>query len=262
MGLVALQAGVECVNWQPHHGICKPQNVWNRCFHEAKPGGQSEATRYMISVLMFPAGLAWLALCWLVSRAFAKKQHWDGPKVVSTMGSFLQLGYTSLSSIALAPMTCFQHPNGLKSLLKYPGVICGSAEHDFMLVISWLTLLVFVVGFAVLCIYGVWKESQQRKSFWRLQHVEKNGIHGPWPYGPCPCHFRPFWGSGVECSGKEGPGARDPLSGLPLPLRPQLVVWSATVASRALDQPTCGLCHWPSANPGLHINIFKLVIER
>eukprot|EP00438_Fugacium_kawagutii_P005970 Skav202221 [mRNA] locus=scaffold2694:30565:31975:+ [translate_table: standard] len=52
---------------------------------------------------------------------------------------------------------CYKHPNGLRSLLKYPGVICGSAEHSAMLVIGSIFLAIFVVGFVVICGYAVYK---------------------------------------------------------------------------------------------------------
>lgn len=117
--------------------------------------GQSEPVRYLLSALIFPLGVAWMALCYALSKLFPKKHHWEGPKVCSTMGAFLQLGFSTMSATALAPMMCYRHPNGLRSILKYPGVICGSAEHDAMLAIAWVLLLVFVFGFVALCITAV-----------------------------------------------------------------------------------------------------------
>jgi len=110
--------------------------------------------------LIFPLGVAWMALCYALSKLFPKKHHWEGPKVCSTMGAFLQLGFSTMSATALAPMMCYRHPNGLRSILKYPGVICGSAEHDAMLAIAWVLLLVFVFGFVALCITAVLMAAQ------------------------------------------------------------------------------------------------------
>ncbi|CAL1127286.1 unnamed protein product [Cladocopium goreaui] len=117
--------------------------------------GQSESTRYLLSALIFPSGVAWLALCFAVSKLFPKKHQWEGPKVCSTMGAFLQVGFSTMSATSLAPMMCYQHPNGQRSIMKYPGVICGSAEHDMMLVIAWILLVVFVFGFVALCAFAV-----------------------------------------------------------------------------------------------------------
>ena len=60
-----------------------------------------------------------------------------------------------MSATSLAPMMCYKHPNGLRSILKYPGVLCGSADHDMMLVMGWILLTVFVLGFVALCTYAV-----------------------------------------------------------------------------------------------------------
>lgn len=73
------------------------------------------------------------------------------------MGAFLQVGFSTMSTTALAPMMCYKHPNGLRSILKYPGVICGSGEHTTMLVTAWILLVVFVFGFVALCGYAVFK---------------------------------------------------------------------------------------------------------
>mmetsp|Transcript_86921 Transcript_86921/g.137868 ORF Transcript_86921/g.137868 Transcript_86921/m.137868 type:complete len:434 (-) Transcript_86921:101-1402(-) len=116
--------------------------------------GQSEPIRYLLSALIFPSGVAWLALCFAVSKLFPKKHQWEGPKVCSTMGAFLQVGFSTMSATSLAPMMCYQHPNGQRSIIKYPGVMCGSAEHDMMLVIAWILLVVFVLGFVALCAFA------------------------------------------------------------------------------------------------------------
>ena len=60
-----------------------------------------------------------------------------------------------MSATSLVPMMCYKHPNGLRSILKYPGVLCGSGDHDLMLVIGWILLTVFVLGFVALCSYAV-----------------------------------------------------------------------------------------------------------
>ena len=43
-----------------------------------------------------PSGVAWLALCWSIARVLPTKWRWDGSKVVSTMGAFLQVGFSLL----------------------------------------------------------------------------------------------------------------------------------------------------------------------
>ena len=104
-------------------------------------------------------------MCWGVSKLFPPRYRWSGSKVVSCMGAFLQVGFSTMSATSLAPMMCYKHPNGLRSILKYPGVLCGSADHDLMLVIGWILLTVFVLGFVALCTFAVKMDARLVK-FW------------------------------------------------------------------------------------------------
>ena len=119
--------------------------------------GTSAPIRYLLSALIFPIGVSWLALAYLVSRLLIPQDYaWEGPKVCSTVGAFLQLGFSTMSATSLAPMMCYKHPNGIRSLLKYPGVFCGSPDHAAMLVIGWLLLSVLVL-FVTFCTFAVIK---------------------------------------------------------------------------------------------------------
>ena len=129
--------------------------------------GQSEPIRYLLSALIFPVGVAWLSTCFAVSKLLPKKYHWNGSKVTSCIGAFLQVGFSTMSATSLAPMMCYKHPNGLRSILKYPGVLCGSADHDMMLVMGWILLTVFVLGFVSLCTFAVSMDA------WRQQKTEE-----------------------------------------------------------------------------------------
>ncbi len=132
-----------------------------------KNTGQSEPIRYLLSALIFPVGVAWLSTCFAVSKLFPQKYHWNGSKVTSCIGAFLQVGFSTMSTTSLAPMMCYKHPNGLRSILKYPGVLCGSADHDMMLVIGWILLTVFVLGFVALCTYAVSMDARRQQKLER-----------------------------------------------------------------------------------------------
>ena len=47
-----------------------------------------------------------------------------------------------MSSTALVPMVCYGHPNGQRSNIKNPNILCGSEQHTIMLICGYL-LLVF-----------------------------------------------------------------------------------------------------------------------
>jgi len=78
------------------------------------------------------------------------------------MGAFLQVSFSTMSATALSPMMCYKHPNGLRSILKYPGVLCGSSDHAAMLVVAWILLTVFVLGFPAACAFAVLKDAWLR----------------------------------------------------------------------------------------------------
>ncbi|CAL1140129.1 unnamed protein product [Cladocopium goreaui] len=117
--------------------------------------GSDTSLRYSAGALFFPLGLAWFVLNYGVSQ-LVPKYRWDISKVASCMGQFLQVGFSAMSATALIPLTCYTHPNKLKSLLKYPNVICGSDTHGAMLAVGLCLLILGVFGFLALCTYGAY----------------------------------------------------------------------------------------------------------
>lgn len=108
--------------------------------------GDNPVARYIGLVLFFPACLLWLQFCGLISKV-NPKWAWDTIKLRSTMGQFLQVAFSTMSSTALVPMICYKHPNGQRSNLKYPNVFCGSDEHTAMVIAGSLMLVLGVCGF-------------------------------------------------------------------------------------------------------------------
>eukprot|EP00439_Symbiodinium_sp_Y106_P077905 s1009_g16.t2 len=93
--------------------------------------------RYLSTVMLFPAVIVGILFCLAISKLLPKKWRWATSKTLNLMGQFLQMGYTTMSVTAMVPMTCYSHPNGLHSLLKFPEVFCGTEEHSVMLVPLW-----------------------------------------------------------------------------------------------------------------------------
>ena len=61
---------------------------------------------------------------------------------------------------------------------KYPDIICGSDDHTAMLVIGWLLLLIFVLGFVVLCSWAVRQASGLASSWGDFFVLVWKGSHG------------------------------------------------------------------------------------
>ncbi|CAK9004731.1 unnamed protein product [Durusdinium trenchii] len=115
--------------------------------------GAETSFRYVFSVMFFPTVVFWMFSNYLVSQLIPKRS-WDWTKVLSCVGQFLQVTFSTMSTIALAPLMCYTHPNGLQSILKYPNVICGESEHVVMLAGGVTLLVVGVLGFLTLCTYA------------------------------------------------------------------------------------------------------------
>jgi hypothetical protein len=116
--------------------------------------GNDAALRYTFFALFFPAGVLWLMFAFCVSKLLPEKHRWDAAKVCNTTGQLCQVGFSTMSTIALKPLMCFSHPNGVTSDLKSPSVTCGTAEHRTMAVIVVLLLVLGVLGFLSVCSYA------------------------------------------------------------------------------------------------------------
>ena len=92
--------------------------------------GPGPARSFLLRALFFPGAALWLLVCYVVSRLRSKA--WKMNKVCNTVGTLFAAGFGTMAAVAMQPFTCYQHPNGQSSLLKYPGVICGSAQHSRM----------------------------------------------------------------------------------------------------------------------------------
>eukprot|EP00434_Breviolum_minutum_P002792 symbB.v1.2.002453.t1/scaffold99.1/size346285/9 len=112
--------------------------------------GSNAVIRYITTVVFFPVGLVWLFSCGFISR-LKSNWRWDQVKLNSTMGQFLQVGFSTMSSTALVPLICYSHPNGQTSNLKNPNVFCGSEEHTLMVIGGVLLLTFGVCGFLSVC---------------------------------------------------------------------------------------------------------------
>eukprot|EP00913_Durusdinium_trenchii_P028976 g27169.t1 len=118
--------------------------------------GSEPLSSYTLEVLMFPSFAIFLLVAWGLSKVLGTRR-WEFSKTFNTIGVFLQTGFGTMGAVAMKPLTCYLHPNGLRSLLKYPSVICGEGDHSAMLVLGVVLLSIFVIGFYALCMLAAWK---------------------------------------------------------------------------------------------------------
>eukprot|EP00435_Cladocopium_sp_Y103_P006713 s622_g2.t1 len=114
--------------------------------------------RYTLTICAFPLLVLWIWLCFAMSKLLPFQQlRWVQSKTWNTLGSLLQMSYGPMSALALQPLMCYSHPNGLRSLLKQPSIFCGEEEHRAMLIAGSLLLVLFVFGFLAVCVVAAWR---------------------------------------------------------------------------------------------------------
>eukprot|EP00438_Fugacium_kawagutii_P034972 Skav206071 [mRNA] locus=scaffold3247:307319:320595:+ [translate_table: standard] len=113
--------------------------------------------RYVTTIFLFPAGLLWILVCHISSRlGRCSSSQWTWTRTTNLAGSFLQAGFCAMSALALQPFMCYAHPNGLRSLLKYPGIFCGTEKHFAMISFGISILGVIALIFLAVCGWGIW----------------------------------------------------------------------------------------------------------
>eukprot|EP00435_Cladocopium_sp_Y103_P007631 s54_g2.t1 len=115
--------------------------------------GTQTFSNYLFTVLLVPATQLWLVLCCTASSCLGKDWQWSWPRVSSTMGSLLLSAFSTTTMVALTPFMCYLHPNGSRSLLKYPEKLCE--EPGALDTTGLIMLTLYVAGFWVVCAYGV-----------------------------------------------------------------------------------------------------------
>lgn len=125
--------------------------------------------KYLTSASSFVGVVLSLALFFLLSRAFPKHKKfpapWEFSMTINAAGACFQMGFITMASIAMTPLMCYTHPNGLSSVILYPNVFCWeSAGHTHMLMLALMVAGV-MCAFIVVVVHAALRApsmSQQR----------------------------------------------------------------------------------------------------
>lgn len=108
---------------------------------------RAPSLRYALSVCIFPVILVLLTVSGVASQFHPRPGlRWVRAKTLNTMGQFMQLSFTTLVNVAVAPLMCYSHPNGTSSIRRYRGVLCWESEH-VPFIISGCLLLLLALSF-------------------------------------------------------------------------------------------------------------------
>jgi hypothetical protein len=106
-------------------------------------------------VLMFPSRLVPVRLLPKFLREnerMADLTPWKPRFVLNAMGSYNQMVFITLSTISMIPFTCFPHPNGQASVLRYQGILCNSDQQRAMGGVG-IFLMLFITTFYSVIVY-------------------------------------------------------------------------------------------------------------
>jgi basic membrane protein A len=99
----------------------------------------------------------------------AKPPKWDWDTVCNTLGRTFQVFHVAILKQVTTVLECYEHPNGDRSLVMFPQVICGDEEHMSIMPVTAIILFLYCgVFFAYLCwVVYVAPERFSKKSFAR-----------------------------------------------------------------------------------------------
>eukprot|EP00927_Polykrikos_kofoidii_P064635 TRINITY_DN6005_c0_g2_i3.p1 TRINITY_DN6005_c0_g2~~TRINITY_DN6005_c0_g2_i3.p1 ORF type:complete len:1600 (+),score=217.88 TRINITY_DN6005_c0_g2_i3:684-4802(+) len=110
-------------------------------------------TSYMLSLFAYPFALLSLALllgtlrlsgCKVFAHTFSNAE-----------GIVLQITYIALCATTLKPFACDRNPDGTSSVVTFRSVRCWTTgEHAWMIAISIINLLVFVIGYLAVVVWA------------------------------------------------------------------------------------------------------------
>ncbi|CAL1152860.1 unnamed protein product [Cladocopium goreaui] len=112
------------------------------------------SARYIAKVLVFPTAMAWMCALFFISKCLPKSLQWRPATTANTIGHYMQASFAIMSTVALQSMTCYVHPNGSYSLVKYSSITCGEGEQATMMAAGVSLLIVCVVGFLAIATYA------------------------------------------------------------------------------------------------------------
>jgi len=125
--------------------------------------GDQAVAQYLVQALTPYLLMAMVAALGIASRVMAAWVGNDGiawafSKCLNVVGQVLQALFIAFCGIMVRPLQCFDHPNGKKSVVMFPEVLCWeSNDHTVLTIIATGILLFFILPFIAWCVWGCWK---------------------------------------------------------------------------------------------------------
>ena len=77
--------------------------------------------------------------------------------LLNAIGEILLEFYIAITIAVFRPFDCYDHPNGMKSMLSVPGVVCGEADHTTLVTISVVAILAYPLNTIAITFLATWQ---------------------------------------------------------------------------------------------------------
>merc|ERR1719247_1474174 len=112
-------------------------------------------TRYAITISPMIMIAALFVAYFISLFACNGKLMFDG--VFNVVGEVLVEFYISVTLAIFGPFDCYDHPNGARSVQKYPDIICGEGDHGAMMGLAVIGILAYPVNAICVSVYHTWQ---------------------------------------------------------------------------------------------------------
>eukprot|EP00435_Cladocopium_sp_Y103_P053180 s214_g17.t1 len=108
-------------------------------------GRDSPTLVFVGQLLLCPLGIAFFIVCWLISNCRGRSLSLDN--IFNLSGILLFALFISLSLVVLDPLRCQKNPDGSRSMVSNPGILCfDSDEHTGLVILAILGILAYPVS--------------------------------------------------------------------------------------------------------------------
>jgi len=122
---------------------------------------QSQLSKYAVS-------LSFLPFCVVISLVFQQGLVFISGRLVTmaqrknAIGQLCLMAFLPMSLLALGPLRCHPNPSAPETLMNYRSVECWQeGDHDAMLALGALAVLVYVFGYLAVALHASWSFSSQ-----------------------------------------------------------------------------------------------------
>lgn len=104
--------------------------------------------KFFSTCMVFPYICMCLAVFALLGKMMPGKVPFTPTKAANSAGAFLLGAFISMTSVAMTPMVCYEHPNGTRSVVAYSQVLCWQGEHWSLFIVGLILLMsaMFIVA--------------------------------------------------------------------------------------------------------------------